>query len=87
MSTGKFGSPTNNPLKNAALTSPKFLIAEKSSSWYFGPFLSRNSFMGQEINYSIMSEGEFKQRRDTFDKFIKDIFDYKHIVVSDNLKK
>ncbi len=43
--------------------------------------------MGQEINYSIMSEDEFLLRRDTFDRFIKDIFDYRHLVVCDNLKK
>lgn len=43
--------------------------------------------MGQEINYSIMSVSEFQQRRDTFDKFIKDIFDYNHLVVVDELKK
>lgn len=43
--------------------------------------------MGQEINYSIMTAREFQLRRDTFDKFIKDIFDYPHIVVCDNLSK
>jgi hypothetical protein len=43
--------------------------------------------MGQEINYSIMTEDEFKLRRDTFDRFIKDIFDYRHLVVVDNLTK
>jgi len=43
--------------------------------------------MGQEINYSVMSVEEFVQRRDTFDKFIKDIFDYRHLVVVDNLSK
>ncbi|MDE2312105.1 MAG: hypothetical protein KGJ93_03410 [Patescibacteria group bacterium] len=42
--------------------------------------------MGQEINYSVMSENEFLLRRDTFDRFIKDIFDYRHIVVLDKLK-
>jgi hypothetical protein len=41
--------------------------------------------MGQEINFSIMSVEEFLQRRDTFDKFIKDIFDYPHLVVVDRL--
>ncbi len=41
--------------------------------------------IGQEINYSIMSEEEFIQRRDTFDRFIKDIFDYRHLVVVDNI--
>ena len=41
--------------------------------------------MGQEINYSIMSAREFLQRRDTFDKFIKDIFDYRHLTVVDGL--
>lgn len=43
--------------------------------------------MGQEINYSIMSVEEFLQRRDTFDRFIKDIFDYRHLVVVDELRK
>ncbi len=42
--------------------------------------------MGQEINYSIMTEKEFKERKGTFDRFIKDIFDYRHLVVCDNLK-
>jgi len=43
--------------------------------------------MGQDINYSVMSVEEFVQRRDTFDKFIKDIFDYRHITVLDSLAK
>ena len=43
--------------------------------------------MGAELNYSIMSEREFVQRRDTFDRFIKDIFDHRHIVVFDRLGK
>ena len=45
------------------------------------------NMMGQEINYSVMTVGEFELRRDTFDKFIKDIFDYPHIVVVDSLGK
>lgn len=43
--------------------------------------------MGQDVNYSIMTESEFSIRRDTFDKFIKDIFDYPHLVVCDRLGK
>jgi hypothetical protein len=43
--------------------------------------------MGQEINYSIMTPEEFTLRRDTFDKFIRDIFDYRHLVVVDQLAK
>jgi hypothetical protein len=43
--------------------------------------------MGQEINYSVMSVAEFQMRRNTFDKFIKDIFDYNHLVVVDKLTK
>lgn len=43
--------------------------------------------MGQEINYSIMTVEEFLLRRDTFDKFIKDIFDYRHLVVFDTLPR
>lgn len=44
------------------------------------------NLMGQEINYSIMSEKEFIGRRNTFDRFIKDVFDYRHLVVCDNIK-
>ncbi len=43
--------------------------------------------MGQEINYSVMSPKEFVERRDTFDRFIKDIFDYRHLTVIDKLVK
>lgn len=43
--------------------------------------------MGQEINYSVMTVEEFLQRRDTFDKFIKDVFDYRHLAVVDELGK
>lgn len=43
--------------------------------------------MGQEINYSIMTPQEFELRRNTFDRFIRDIFDYRHLVVCDDLKK
>ncbi len=43
--------------------------------------------MGQDINYSIMTVEEFELRRDTFDRFIRDIFDYRHVVVFDNLAK
>lgn len=39
--------------------------------------------MGQEVNYSAMSEDEFMVRRHTFDRFIKDIFDYPFISVID----
>lgn len=43
--------------------------------------------MGVELNYSVMPEKEFLQRRDTFDKFIKDIFDHRHVVIVDRLGK
>ena len=48
---------------------------------------SLEQLMGQEVNYSIMSVEEFLLRRDTFDKFIKDIFDYPHVTVVDELAK
>lgn len=43
--------------------------------------VNASKMMGQEINYSIMTMEEFRNRRNTFDRFIKDIFDYNHIVV------
>jgi hypothetical protein len=42
--------------------------------------------MGQEINYSVMTEDEFQLRKDTFDRFIKDIFDYRHLTVVNNIQ-
>ena len=41
--------------------------------------------MGNEINYSVMSEDEFRMRRDTFDRFIKDVFDYPSLTVVDHM--
>lgn len=47
-------------------------------------FLSScNKLYGGELDYSIMSEDEFKIRRDTFDRFLKDIFDYPHLALLD----
>lgn len=45
------------------------------------------TMMNIDINYSIMTPDEFKLRVNTFDRFIKDIFDYPHIVVIDALSK
>jgi hypothetical protein len=43
--------------------------------------------MGQEINYCVMEPAEFSFRRNTFDRFIKDIFDYPHIPVVEEAAK
>lgn len=43
--------------------------------------------LGLEINYSLMPTEEFTLRRDTFDRFLKDIFDYPHLVVLDKTTK
>ncbi len=43
--------------------------------------------MGQEINYCIMEEQEFITRQNTFDRFIKDIFDYTNIPVVELVSK
>lgn len=45
------------------------------------------TMIGVDINYSIMTPDEFKLRVNTFDRFIKDIFDYPHIVVVDKTTK
>lgn len=42
--------------------------------------------MHRDLNYSVMTPQEFKLRKDTFDRFIKDIFDYDHVVVVDKTK-
>ncbi len=64
------------------------LVVGKVKDEKLEDFLKRlEGLMGQEINYSLMSESEFKTRRNTFDRFIKDIFDYNHLVVCDSISK
>lgn len=64
------------------------LLVGKINLWKLSDFLkAAEKMMGQEINYSIMTVEEFLQRRDTFDKFIKDVFDYRHLAVVDTLRK
>jgi hypothetical protein len=41
---------------------------------------------GQEVNYAIFSPEEFGYRRNTFDRFTKDVFDNRHLVVVDKLR-
>ncbi len=45
------------------------------------------AMMGFDVNYTIMSPEEYKIRSDTFDRFIKDISDYPHIVIVDKVNK
>ncbi len=62
------------------------LIVGKPNLHKLDEFLvSAKKMMGQEINYSVMTEDEFVIRRDTFDRFIKDVFDYPHIIIFDNV--
>lgn len=62
------------------------LLVGKPNFHKLDEFLANaKKMMGQDINYSIMSEDEYIIRRDTFDRFIKDVFDYQHLVVMDNL--
>ncbi len=45
-----------------------------------GDFITKYSeLVNTEINYTVMSQQEFQDRKDTFDRFIKDIFDYPNI--------
>ena len=39
--------------------------------------------MGQEINYAVMDPQEYEYRRNTFDRFTKDIFENEHLVLID----
>lgn len=42
--------------------------------------------IGQEINYALFPEHEYKMRKDTFDRFMKDIFDNAHFIAVDKVK-
>lgn len=60
------------------------LLVGKVSPGKLNAFLVQTAkLIGSELNYSIMTREEFVLRRDTFDRFIKDIFDYPHLVIID----
>lgn len=41
---------------------------------------------GQEVNYAMMKEEEYKSRQMMSDRFMRDILDHPHLVILDNLK-
>lgn len=64
------------------------LLVGKVSLTKLDNFLKQcKTMMGIDINYSIMTPDEYKLRSNTFDRFIKDIFDYPHVVVVDKTVK
>lgn len=64
------------------------LLVGKISLTKLDTFLKQcKAMLGIDLNYSIMTPEEFQMRRDTFDRFIKDIFDYPHLVVVDKSAK
>lgn len=77
------GALTGNPELPVDL-----LIVGKVNLPKLDAFLKQcKTVLGFDINYSVMTPDEFQLRRDTFDRFIKDIFDYPHLVVVDKLTK
>lgn len=61
------------------------LLVGKISLTKLDAFLQNcKKMMGIDLNYSIMTLEEFLMRRDTFDRFLKDIFDYRHVMIVDN---
>mgnify|MGYP006952623271 CR=1 FL=1 len=64
------------------------LLVGKVSLSKLDTFLKQcKNMLGIDLNYSIMTPEEYKLRSDTFDRFIKDIFDYPHLAVVDQTKK
>ncbi len=64
------------------------LLVGKINLTKLDTFLKQCKLMsGFDINYSIMTPDEFQLRIDTFDRFLKDVFDYPHLVVVNNLNK
>lgn len=77
------GALTGNPELPVDL-----LIVGKVNLSKLDNFLKQSkTVLGFEINYSIMTPDEFQLRIDTFDRFIKDVFDYPHLTVVDKLSK
>ena len=42
--------------------------------------------LGKELTYSMMETPEFEYRYGMYDKFIRDVIDYPHLVVLNKLK-
>lgn len=64
------------------------LMVGKVSNAKLEEFLATaQKLTNNELNYTVMSREEFDIRRDTFDRFIKDIFDYPHVVLLDRSAK
>lgn len=88
---GKLGEVKAAFLSGALTGNPELpvdlLLVGKVSLTKLDKFLKNCKIMlGIDINYSVMTPDEFQLRRDTFDRFIKDVFDYPHLVVFDKLK-
>ncbi len=41
---------------------------------------------GQELNYALFTSEEYQYRKSIFDRFMKDIFEYPHIVIIEKIK-
>lgn len=39
------------------------------------------ALLGQDINYAVLSQSEYDFRKDTFDRFIKDVFENDHVLI------
>ena len=77
------GALTGNPELPVDL-----LIVGKVTPLKLDTFLKQCKMtFGFDLNYSVMTPEEFQLRRDTFDRFLKDVFDYPHLVVVDKLTK
>ena len=91
LAIGKLGEVKAAFLSGALTGNPELpvdlLLVGKVSEAKLDKFLKNCKIMlGIDTNYSVMTPDEFQLRRDTFDRFIKDVFDYPHLVVFDKLK-
>lgn len=76
--TGKFINKNDSPID--------LLVVGNISRRLFSRFLLElESAMGEEINYSIMTEEEFKYRRYVMDIFLYNIINNDHVVLSGNI--
>lgn len=89
---GKLGTVQSAYLSGIFTGQPQLpvdlLIVGKIDLSKLDTFLKQcGTMMGVDINYSVMTPEEFQLRKDTFDRFIKDIFDYPHLVAVDKTPK
>ena len=72
---------------NNKLECDLLLVGKVSQKKLEGFIKKAEALVHNEINYALMPIAEFEYRKNTFDRFMKDIFENDHVVLVDKISK